>query len=313
MGKKVLYITLCCMFISLPVYAHLTGVFVDMLEENSIEILKEQIDETKKEIEDLEPNVQTLEDDFQMKIKEFEPTFIFYQTQGLEAYFKTMGLSTSLIEFFTFQKLAQDKINEDLEQLEAMYTDFLPLKVRHDSLVSYQSLLEVLGENLARREEILNEVGNNPSTEEVSEKISEIWTQNIGYLLELPEDGEVIVENIQSLVKRTTSDSAYRIEEKSVNKLTKLNYYIRSDHVYIHLDRKEAHLILIGRFLKEDKEISLDIEAGFINGFVIPEELLGILKGFSIDYSLINQDSDDFYFEQTNGALIIQPIEVLQE
>lgn len=313
MIRKVLLIIICFLMVNIPVYAHLSGVFVDMLEENSTEVLKKQIEETKQEIEEIGPNVQSLENDFQMKIKKFEPTFIFYHTQGLEAYFKAMGGTTSLIDYFTFQKLAEEKIVEDLNQLEALYADYMPLKVHQDSLVSYQKLLEVLGENLEKREEILTEVGDNSSTYEVSEKISEIWTQNIGYLLELSEDGEIITEDITSLVKQATSDSPYRIEEKSVNQLTKLNYYIRADHVYIHFERKVAHLILIGRFLKDDQEIKLDIEAGFINGFIIPEELLNILNGFSIKYSLINQDSDDFYFEQTDGALIIQPIEVLND
>jgi hypothetical protein len=55
------------------------------------------------------------------------------------------------------------------------------------------------------------------------------------------------------------------------------------------------------------------VESGFINGFLIPKELLNIVKGFSIDYSLINENSTDFFFEQSDGVLIIQPIETLKE
>lgn len=284
-----------------------------MLDENSTELLKNQLQKTQKEIEDLGPSVKSLEDNFQVKMKKFEPTFVFYQTRGMEAYFKTLSLSNSLIDLLTFQKLAEEKLNEDLHELEDMYTEYLPLKVQHDSLVSYRKLLDILGENLARREQIMSKFGNDPDSKEVSEEVSEIWTQNIGYLLELQEDGKVINDNINNLVRQATNDSPYRLEEGSINEITALDYYIRADHVYIHLEREKAHLVLVARFLKEDKKIRLDVETGFINGFLIPEDLLGILKGYEIDYSLINEDSADFHFEQTNGALIIQPVEAQKD
>ncbi|MDM5228726.1 hypothetical protein QUF73_21615 [Cytobacillus sp. NJ13] len=313
MIKKIFFIIGCCIFISIPVYAHLTGVFVDMMDENSIELLKEQLSETKREIEELGPEVKLHEEDFKMKIKEFEPAFVFYQTKGMDAYFKTLNLSNSLIELLTFQSLAKKKLDEDFKQLERLYSEYLPLRVRHDTLMSYQELLDVLGENLKKRETILNSLGGNPSTEEVSEKVSEIWTQNIGYLLELSEDGEAIHENIHNIVEQASKDSSYRLEESSINQFTALDYFIRSDHVYVNLKREEANLILIARFIKEDMNIRLDVEAGFINGFLVPEELLEILKGFSIDYSIIEAESEDFYLEQTNGALYIQPVEILKD
>jgi hypothetical protein len=313
MNRKLLFIIICCTFISLPVYAHLSGVFVDMMDEDSTELLKEQMSETKREIEELRPEVKSREENFKMKIKEFEPTFVFYQTKGMEAYFKTLNLSNSLVELLTFQTLAKKKLDEDFKQLELLYSEYLPLKVRHNTLMSYQELLEVLGENLRERETILNAIGENPSNKEVSEKVSEVWTQNIGYLLELSEDGEAIHENIHNIVEKPSKDSSYRLEENRINRFTALDYFIRSDHVYVNLKRKEANLILIARFIKEDKNILLDVEAGFINGFLVPEELLEILKSFSIDYSRIETESEDFYLEQTNGALYIQPVETLKE
>ncbi|WP_307480214.1 hypothetical protein [Cytobacillus purgationiresistens] len=283
------------------------------MEENSVELLKEQLNETKKEIEELESKVKANETKFKEKIEEFEPMFTFYHTKGMEAYFKTLGYSDSLIDLLTFQKIAKDSINEDFKQLEYLYTDYLPLKVQHDALVSYQKLLDVLGENLKEREKIIGELGGDPTLEEVSEKVSEIWTQNIGYLLELSEDGEAINKNLHRIVKQTSKDSPYNLEEGQINEYTSLEYFLRSDHVYINLKRNEAHLILISRFIKEDRKILLDVEAGFINGFLVPEELLNILQSFSIDYSDINDQSADFYFEQTNGALIIQSVETLND
>ncbi|XXM71420.1 hypothetical protein ACQ0QQ_17215 [Lysinibacillus sphaericus] len=313
MNRKILFIIVCGAFITLPAYAHLTGVFVDMLDGNSTELIKEQMAETKREIEELRPEVRYREENFKMKMKEFEPTFVFYQTKGMEAYFKTLNLSNSLVELLTFQTLAKKKLDEDFKQLELLYSEYLPLKTSHDTLMSYQELLAVLEGNLKKREKILNEIREDPSTKEVSERVSSVWTQNIGYLLELSEDGEAINENIHNIVEKSSKDSSYRLDESRINRFTALDYFIRSDHVYVNLKRNEADLILIARFIKKDGKIGLDIEAGFINGFLVPEELLEILKSFSIEYSMLETESEDFYIEQTNGALYIQPVETLKE
>ena len=92
-----------------------------------------------------------------------------------------------------------------------------------------------------------------------------------------------------------------------LNERSDARYYFRSDHVYIEYELEYAHVLVLGQVLQNEQGtgVKLVIEAGFYNGFFLPEELLVELPSFEIDYDQL-QTVDlivNPYIIQKNGRL----------
>ena len=88
-----------------------------------------------------------------------------------------------------------------------------------------------------------------------------------------------------------------------------LHYYFRNDHVYVEYELEYAHVLVLGQVLQNEEgdAAKLIFEAGFYNGFFLPEELLVELPSFTLDYETVKtlNGIQNPYFKQSNGGLLL--------
>ncbi|AEI43584.1 coiled-coil domain-containing protein [Paenibacillus mucilaginosus] len=325
------------------VYGHVSGVFGDYLagshDAGVTQRLLDDLAASKDEMERLTPQLNDLQQEFDRKAEAAQDKLGVYQAVGMDTYLQFMLETGNPVDVLANRRLLEHELEGDLRSLEALYAEYMPVKAVRDSLANHEKLLQVLRGNLEARERTLKEaeaLGPEPPkswaerlnigewigallTEEkeidpLTHRLDEIWSAHIGYLLELKEDGERLRENPAAFVTRKTASSPYRLEDRLLNASSPLTYYMFTDHVYVHLVRGSADLLLIGTVQKKEAgTAALGFEAGFLNGFALPEEVVGRLAGFELPYAALHPGGGDFYVEQENGAVVIQPAEFLKE
>jgi hypothetical protein len=316
MRKWLIVGCLFSLFIASSAYAHVSGAFGDFLvgikDESTTEKLRNEIKETKLEIELLTPKVNVLEQEYSKKEEVAVTKLKIYNTVGLDTFMDFVLQSEDMIDILANERLIEKNLESYLQQLNQLYLDYMKVKVTKEALEGHEKLLSIIEENLLARKRMLS--NQNSSHIQIAMQIGEIWQENVGTPLEeqLYADLALVSKNTKAFLTRKTKDSPYRLEGKSLNEKSNLEYHIRSDHVYVHFQAKEADVILIGMMSKESEDkASLRFEAGFINGIAISNNILNELKGFEINYKNIGDthNSKGFYVEQANGAIVIQPTE----
>ncbi|WP_159882422.1 coiled-coil domain-containing protein [Paenibacillus puerhi] len=324
------------------VYAHVSGVFGDYLagSENPgvTERLLADLADSKAEMERLNPQLAGMREDYELKAGALKDKMGLYQAIGMDTYLQFMLEGEDALDLFAGMRLLERELEGDVRQLELLYAEYAPIQAIQDSLSLHGKLLEVIRGNLEARERTMQEaeaLGSGPRrsvadylsigewigrllTEEreidpLTHRLDEIWTQNIGYLLELREDEERLRQRPNAFITRKTPVSPYTLEDRLLNDASPLTYYFLTDHAYVHLVRNSADLLLIGTVRKDGERVALEFEAAFLNGFAVPETVLRRLKGFQLDYARLHPAAGEFIVEQTNGAIVIQPQEYLKE
>jgi hypothetical protein len=299
-------------------YAHVTGSFGDFLvgikDKNTTKKLKKEIKETKKEIEQLTPKVEKMEVVYHNKLDATKPMIQFYTTIGLDTYMNFMLQSDNIVDALANQRIIEKKLQKDLKNLNQLYVSYMSTKLAKESLQGHADLLKMIEQNLQARKRFLAE-RQDLSPEEMADAMVFIWGAKVANIDEyLQEDSELLNDHMKDFVTQKTSGSPYRLKEKLLNEKSKLTYYFRSDHVYVHYQNDNADVILIGQIFKIGKDTArLQFEAGFLNGVMISQDLLDNLPGFEIEYQKLNAQSKGFYVEQANGAIVIQPVEQAKE
>lgn len=319
MRKWIIGGCLLSLFFVSPAYAHISGAFGDFLsgieDESTTEKLKKEIAETKEEIERLAPRVDALEAEYYKKEEMAVTKLKYYNTVGLDTFMTFIMESEGIVHMLASQRIVEKNLEQYLQELNMLYLDYMQVKLTKESLEGHEKLLGIIQSNLAAREALLSQYQNLTSVQ-LAMLVGSTWEKYVGTPLEerLVSDSMLLNENIKELVTQKTKDSPFRIEESLLNEKAKLTYHIRSDHIYVHFKNEGADVILIGIITKENEnKASLLFEAGFINGVMLSTTILNELKGFEIHYSSLNPASKDFYVEQTNGAIVIHPIEKAME
>lgn len=293
-------------------YAHITGAFGDfmlgIMAENTTEKLHTELIQTREQIENLTPKVDQLEKEYKKNEKVAASKLQFYNTSGMDVWMDFILQSEGVVDVLSNQRIMEKNIEAYLSELNELYMDYMQVKATKESLEGHEELLKVIEKNLQARYQFFAD-HSDLMPEEMEKKILQIWGRDGAAFLDedLMDDAWMINNNIHEFVTRKTEDSPYRLEEELLNQKSKLKYYFRTDHIYVHYRMGEADVILIGTL--SNREGSLEIEAGFLNGFILSNEILDQLQVFSIDYSLLDPNSKGFYVEQTNHAIIIQPAE----
>jgi len=314
MGKKTALIGLILLLIPTVAYAHVVGAFRDFLvgisDEQATRRLVEELEDTRLAIENLTPHVERLNAAFNEKQDEQIPMLQFYQSIGPDVFMSFVFDAETIVDVLANLRLVEMKLDEDLAALNRLYREYMQVKSTRDTLASYEQLLVMIESNLKAREAFLEAYGH-LGEEEMAQVAERLWAKEAGILDEiLLEDMERIDRRIRQLTVRQTPRSPFRIEEQLINRYTELDYYIQSDHVYVHHNKKDVDIILIGMVTRDDpRTASLKFEAGFMNGVRISDLYMNQMLGFVIDYAKLNPTSTDFYVEQTNGAIIIMPAE----
>jgi hypothetical protein len=214
------------------------------------------------------------------------------------------------VDVLANQAIIQKKISSDIQNLNDLYDQFMELKATKESLEEQTQLMNAIQDNLNARKQILDHYGQ-MSPLELADKVGQYWDIVRVFLeSDLIYDNNLISKNLLKFVTQTTPTSLYHIEQSKLNEKCKVTYYIRSDHIYIHYHTGYDDLLLIGVLSKINQYTeSLHVEAGFIDGFMIPNAELAGVKAFSLNLNLLSKDTKTFYVEQTNGAIVIQKAE----
>ncbi|TDK55946.1 hypothetical protein E2K98_28040 [Bacillus salipaludis] len=293
--------------------AHVLGVFKEFLvgiNENTTQQLKNEMQKTKVEIEQLTPQVQEMQKGYAQQQELAADKLMFYNSIGMDAYLNFIFQSNQIEDVLANKTIIQKKIKNDLQDLNDLYYQYMQLKVTKESLEGETQLLGAIQENLNARKQILDHYGR-LSPLQLADKVGQYWDIVRIFLQgDLLYDNRLLSKNLKDFVTQKTATSPYRIEETMLNQKCKVTYFIRSDHIYVHYHTDYDDLILIGVMAMDNQNTaSLKIEAGFIDGFMIPNGELKDLKALSINLAVLSKGSKNFYVEQTNGAIEIQKAE----
>ena len=311
MYKKVLALVLACCLVAVPAYAHLTGAFANFLaivyDEQTIEQLREEMDNTKLEIEALTPVVEKAEQAFRADQEVSIEQLQFYSEVGLDTWFALMQQGTDVVDILGSQWFMSKKIDTYLRDLNALYLQYKQLVLQKESLEGHQHLLQAIEKNLQARQVFLDENAG-LELEVIANYLDIDWTAEVEehIIADLQADADAVNEQLLDWLA-VTDELPFALSEDWLNERSEARYYFRSDHVYIEYELEYAHVLVLGQVLQNEQGTGakLVIEAGFYNGFFLPEELLVELPSFEIDYeqlqtvvSIVNP-----YIIQKNGQL----------
>jgi len=292
--RKTFFVVLItsCLF-TVGVYAHVTGVFKDFLvgvgDDNSTQKLKTSLEETKKEIEELSPQVKNMKKTYESNQQDAVSKLLFYNTIGMDAYFTLLTHSNDAVDVLANQRLFEKKLEDDLQSLNSLYLSYMQLKTAKESLEGHVELLHMIEKNLKARETFLKE----NSVPQYNKQQNAIFLTNIAQVMwenDAAKIDEVLFDDAKKLAKNpdkyvTRDGYSYKLEEKKVNKDMKATYFFRSDHIYVHYHKGEADIILIGLYDQNSQGYpQLHFEAGFMNGIMLPSNLLDPIESFQINF-----------------------------
>ena len=293
MYKKVGFILLLAGAVALPVYAHLTGAFANFLaivyDDSTISKLHQEMDETREEIEKLEPQVKQAEtafkEDQQVAVKQLQ----FYSEKGLDTWLALMQQGSDIVDIMGSQWVMEQKILTYAEQLNELYLQYEQLLSSQNTLKGHEQLLQAIEKNLQAREDYLAETAG-LDLETIANYLDIDWTAEVedSIIADFQKDADTIEENLLDWVSESLTGS-FHLSEEWLNERSNARYYFRNDHIYVEYELEYAHVLILGQVLQNEEGTAaeLTIEAGFYNGFFLPEELLVELPGFSIDYETL--------------------------
>lgn len=313
MFKKIGFILSLSALLALPVYAHLTGAFANFLaivyDDSTISKLQEEVEQTKLEIEQLQPLVEQSEQNFKEQQQGAIEQLQFYSEMGLDTYLALMQQGTDVVDILGNQWLLNEKINDYLQQLNILYVTYQKLLQSQNRLKGHEQLLYAIEKNLQAREDFLVET-QGMELENIANYLDIDWTAEVeeNIIRDFQLDAELVNIQLSDWIEKSV-DGAYQLSEQWLNEHSKARYYFRSDHVYVEYELEYAHVLVLGQVLQnaEGTAAQLVVEAGFYNGFYLPEELLVELPSFSIDYATLQtlEGIDSPYVIQQDGNLQI--------
>ena len=314
MFKKIGFILSLSAVLALPVYAHLTGAFANFLaivyDDSTISKLHEEVEQTKLEIEQLQPLVEQSEQNFKEQQQGAIEQLQFYSEMGLDTYLALMQQGTDVVDILGNQWLLNEKINDYLQQLNILYVTYQKLLQSQNRLKGHEQLLYAIEKNLQAREDFLLET-QGMELENIANYLDIDWTAEVeeNIIRDFQLDAELVNIQLSDWIEKSV-DGAYQLSEQWLNEHSKARYYFRSDHVYVEYELEYAHVLVLGQVLQnaEGTAAQLVVEAGFYNGFYLPEELLVELPSFSIDYATLQtlEGIDSPYVIQQDGNLQIE-------
>jgi hypothetical protein len=308
-----LLLLLCC--VGVTVYAHFTGAFADFLitvqDEQTAAKLTEEMEKTKAEIAQLTPRVNKLESDYRGEQQIAVSQLQFYSELGLDTWMNLLLQSESLVDMMGSHWLFETNLNVYMEQLDSLYKEHMQLLTTKNTLEGHRRLLAMIEENMQMRKKFLAQNPNVP-LDQLTNYLDIDWQSEVEaqLLKALKHDRELTEQQAPAWASAATDGSSYGFDESWLNGQSEVEYFFRSDHVYVIYKKNDIHVILIGQVLSGSGHTAeLQFEAGFFNGFLMPDTLIQELPGFRISYDKLQGlpgVSPPIYLRQTGGALILQ-------
>lgn len=277
-------------------YAHLTGAFADYLvtvaDKETAARLSEDIEKTKRQIAELTPQVENKRGAFERQRETAADRLLLMGSGGVDGWLGLAGSSGNLTELLAAGWLAERSVDTLLAELDRLYRSYLDLRGAERTLSGYSELLQQIGGALKARD---NYLADNPGlpVEQIANYLDIDWTSEVEDRLvaQLERDREEVARHAGSWAERAEEEESFAMSEDWLNTRSGLRYLIRSDHVYAVSDKADLHVLLIGQVLEEEDGTgaSLHFEAGYFNGFLLPEALMPELRGFYIPYSSLKE------------------------
>ncbi|WP_312109015.1 hypothetical protein [Brevibacillus reuszeri] len=316
MRKGLLVATMIVLLVTATgAYAHLTGAFADFLvtvnDESTTEKLKQEVDQTKEEITKLQPKIASMESAYQANQKIAVDKLQFYSELGLDTWVNLLLQEQQPVDILGSQWLIERNLDAYMHELDELYLKYKQLVATKETLEGHQRLLAMIEENLQARGQFLSDNPGLP-IDQLANYLDIDWMAEVEpeLLRILAHDRELTEREAAKWASSHATTDSYQLDETWINEGSELRYFFRSDHVYVVFQKPELHVILIGQVLKDSNEsAALLFEAGFFNGFLMPETLIQELHGFRIPYSQLQGlpgVQGPFYLQQTSGALKIR-------
>ena len=298
-----------------PVKAHLTGAFADFLsivhDESTIDKLKQEMQNTQKSIEELEPRVEQMEETYAVQQSSAVNQLQAYSETGLDAWLSLLMQEQELVDIMGNQWLVEKEIQAFLEDVNRLYLEYMTLKSAKESLEGHHTLLTMIEENIQSRSQFLAE-NEGLSLDQLANYLDIDWVSEVEdqFITILEDDRKTVKENIEDWAISSSVGQNSALSESWLNEKSELQYFFRSDHVYVVYKQQDLHVILLGQVLKQnDQYAELIFEAGFFNGFLLPETLLEELPGMQLPFEPLQdevKESNALYFEQGNGQISVK-------
>lgn len=281
------------LLLAAPVYAHLTGAFANFLaivyDDTTISKLKDEMEQTKIEIEMLKPQVKIAEEAFKADQAVATEHLQFYSEVGLDTWLALMQQGTDIVDMMGSQWVMTSKIDDYLAALNLLYRQYQQLLSSQRTLEGHEELLQAIEKNLQAREAYLAETAG-LELETIANYLDIDWTAEVEahIIADFQQDADTVAAGLLDWVEQKPS-APHFLSEAWLNEQSNARYYFRKDHIYIEYELEFAHVVVLGQVLQntEGTGAHLLIEAGFYNGFFLPEELLVELPSFVIDYETL--------------------------
>ncbi|WDV95272.1 hypothetical protein [Brevibacillus parabrevis] len=318
MRRKLMLLVAAGLFLGATgAYAHLTGAFANFLvtvnDESTTERLKAEVAQTKKEIARLAPQIAKLEKSYVADQKVAVDKLQFYSEMGLDTWVSLLQQQQEPVDILGSQWLIERNLDAYMEELDKLYLAYKQLVATKETLEGHEKLLGMIEQNLQARGAFL---ADNPELpiEQLANYLDIDWMAEVepALLAILAKDRALTEQQAATWASTQTGTASqpYRLDESWINERSELRYFFRSDHVYVVFQKPDLHVILIGQVLKDSSDAAaLVFEAGFFNGFLMPETLIEELQGFRIPYAQLLQlprVQAPFYLQQTSGGLIVR-------
>ena len=299
---------------TVPAYGHLAGAFANFLtivhDDSTVRGLKEEMEKTEKEIAALSPKVDEAERAFKIDQAAAADQLRFYAETGLDTWLALIRSGEDIADLQGFQWLIRQRIENYMDELNRLYLTYKELESSKASLEGHQRLLGMIDKNLQARKKYLAE-NSGLELEQIANYLDIDWASEVEEpLIEALEKDSRTAEGRLADWVSVQAGTGFILDEAWLNKQSGLEYFFRSDHVYIVYENKGNHVILLGQMLQNNAgdSASLVLEAGFYNGFYLPEELLDELVPFSVRYESLRKLKGiaDPYIQQMNGSLGIR-------
>lgn len=299
--------------ITIPVSAHLTGAFADYLavvyDESTIDDLKRELDDTQEEIEQLTPKVEKLETQFSEQQSLAIDQLLGYSDVGLDTWYSMLADNEEIVDLQGDQWVMKKAINSYMDSLNDLYLMYQEVKTEQDTLKGHTELLKVIETSTERRASYLAE-NEGLEIENIANYLDIDWTSEVEEPLinTMKKDNDFIKKHLLDSIKKV--NGVYTFNENVLNKQSKASYFFRADHIYVEFKVNKEHVILIGQVLqnKEGTKASLKFEAGYYNGFFLPNEDLVEIPVLDFNYEILRalEGITQPYVKQANGSFEIK-------
>lgn len=315
-----LFLCICTVFLCVtPVRAHLIGAFQDFLvglnNKNSTKELEEAIQTTNEQHAVLKEKQKEQKQVYTKEQEKMLEKMTFYDTVAFDTYASFLFENQEMVDVLANQKIMKRILEKDIEKLESFYEKYQQLSDAKESVQGYKELLKEIERNNKQKQWLSDAFGGleerNPM--QFASVLQAIWNQDMKKVDEhLEADAKKVSQNLGELLSDSHTNQINTLDYRTLNKHTTLTYLIQKDHVYITYKKNDAHLILISQlvpYAKQKHTYTLQIEAGFLNGYAVSQKIIDSLNGkFILSYKDIQtKKNEKWMVQQTSNAFVFQP------